>query len=628
MNFFQSQDNARSNTKKLVLLFALAVICLIVLTNVFLVAIFTYLEGSVLTMQSFTERFDWNTFLVVGAGVAIVVFISSLYKVMALSGGGGKIMSYMDAEIIIQGSGDNDKQKVLNVVEEMAIASGTPVPQVYLLNEPGINAFAAGLTARDAAIGVTRGAIENLTRDQLQGVIAHEFSHILNGDMRLNIRLIGILYGIMVIGLIGEFFLYSGSHRSNSKNNNMLIGLGLMVIGYAGTFFGNWIKAAVSRQREFLADASAVQFTRNPEGIAGALIKIGGYAEGSQLKNPHGSEISHALFSEGVTVYFKSILATHPPLATRIKRILPGWDGKFIDSNYRTRSKVTKTNDQHEAVSGFSQNAAFLGDEFVNRVGQPTTENIQQAKKIIHDLPYDLYQSAHEPHGARAVIYFLLLDKDPAIRQEQLRYCFEHADDGVYSELKNFVAQVKELDIKYRLAIIDIALPALRQLSNRQEQLFLKIFIALIKMDSKISVFEWAVQKIVFTELAANFIRLKIKDIRYLSLQKLKNECSIVISFLIYLDANRTIKPEEVFLKVKSGLNLDIKLVSKNNVDLKKIDNAVDKLKRLKPLIKPQLLKACALAITGDNKVTPAQIELYRAISSILDCPMPPLNDY
>ncbi|MFV1984061.1 MAG: M48 family metallopeptidase, partial [Thiohalomonadales bacterium] len=457
MNFFQSQDTARRNTKKLVLLFVLAVICLIILTNVFLVAIFTYLEGSVLTMQSFSERFDLDTFLVVGAGVTTVVFFASLYKVMSLSGGGSKIMSYMNADIIIQGSGDSNKQKILNVVEEMAIASGTPVPQVYLLNEPGINAFAAGLSTRDAAIGVTRGAIENLTRDQLQGVIAHEFSHILNGDMRLNIRLIGILYGIMIIGLIGEFFLYSSSHRSNSKNNNMLIGLGLIVIGYAGTFFGNWIKAAVSRQREFLADASAVQFTRNPDGIAGALIKIGGFSAGSQLKNPQGSEISHALFSEGVTVYFKSILATHPPLATRIKRILPAWDGVFVSSQFADDLKFTDENSsvQSPSKSGFVTNATvasatITGDDLLNLVGQPTPKNLQQAQKLIHDLPQDLYQNAHEPHGARAVVYFLLLHDDKEIRQKQLQYCYENADDGVYFELEKFVNKVTVLDIKYR----------------------------------------------------------------------------------------------------------------------------------------------------------------------------------
>jgi len=643
MNFFQSQDKARTNTKKLVLLFALAVISLILLTNVFLVAIFTYLEGSVLTMQSFSERFNWDTFLLVGAGITTVIIITSLYKIISLSGGGSKVMSYMNAELVIHDTGDAGKQKILNVVEEMAIASGTPVPPVYLLDEPGINAFAAGLSIRDAAIGITRGAINNLTRDQLQGVIAHEFSHILNGDMRLNLRLIGILHGIMIIGLIGRFFMYSGSHRSNSKNNNMLIGLGLMVIGYAGTFFGNWIKAAVSRQREYLADASAVQFTRNPDGIAGALIKIGGYDYGSQLQNPQGSEISHALFSEGVTVYFKSLFATHPPLAVRIKKILPDWNGEF-DLSDTVKHDAKFTNDSsNEELGNHAQYAPFSGDaggvvissllteEIINSVGQTKYENLQQAQKLILDLPPALYQSTHEPHGARAVMYFLLLNKDADIRQKQLQYCSEHTDAGVYPELQKFESSIAEINTKYRLAIIDIALPALRQLSVQQVSQFKKNFIALARMDSKISLFEWAIQKIIFTALDINNKRQKLGHKQYSSLQQLKDECSIVLSVLIHTDADTgtySVSVDTVFSKVTSSLECDIRLLARSEIDLRKLEVAIEKLKHLKPLIKPQFLKACVLAINTDNKITARQLELFRAFSDILDCPMPLLENY
>jgi Zn-dependent protease with chaperone function len=229
---------------------------------------------------------------------------------------------------------------LLNVVEEMALASGTPTPPVYLMDrEDGINAFAAGFSPNDAVIGVTRGTATRLDRDELQGVIAHEFSHILNGDMRLNLRLMGLLHGILIIGMLGYFilrmsFFSQGRRRSRDGKDGVpivVIGAGLAVIGFAGTFFGNLIKAAVSRQREFLADASAVQFTRHPDGIAGALKKIGGFAQGSSIENPNAPIASHMFFGRA-TSGFNAMFATHPPLAERIRRVDPSWDGEFPEN--------------------------------------------------------------------------------------------------------------------------------------------------------------------------------------------------------------------------------------------------------------------------------------------------------
>src|SRR5690606_23091198 len=266
---------------------------------------------------------------------------------------------------------------LLNVVEEMAIASGTPVPPVYLMEESAINAFAAGFAPGDAVIGITRGAIETLSRDELQGVIAHEFSHILHGDMRLNIRLIGILHGIMVLGIMGYYLLRStglSSRRNNNGANLALLGIGLIVIGYAGTFFGNLIKAAVSRQREFLADASAVQYTRNPAGIADALKRIGG-GQGSVMENPRTAEISHALFSNGLTFSLTSIFATHPPLEARIRRIQPDWDGSYelpppeqaTDSAQTMQTKATL----HSGGAMGALTTLAMMDALLARAGEP-----------------------------------------------------------------------------------------------------------------------------------------------------------------------------------------------------------------------------------------------------------------
>ena len=329
MNFFKSQDIARKKTSQLIILFALAVISLVILTNILVMVLFGYVRSNTLSTAILKHQFDWNTFLMVGAAVASLIFFGSLFKVMSLSSGGARVAEMMDAELIVEDSGDANKQKILNVVEEMAIASGTPVPPVYLLNEDGINAFAAGYKASDAVIGITRGAIEKLSRDQLQGVIAHEFSHIFNGDMKLNIRLIGILHGITIIGTIGYYLLRSSSRSSHrrSKDNNgggiVFLGLGLMVIGYAGTFFGNLIKSAVSRQREFLADASAGQFTRKPSGLPVALKKIGALAAGSLIEHSRAAAVSDKFFDNGTQARLVGAFSTHPPLVDSLSTLEP-----------------------------------------------------------------------------------------------------------------------------------------------------------------------------------------------------------------------------------------------------------------------------------------------------------------
>ena len=332
MNFFESQDAAKRNTSRLILLFALAVISLIIVTNLLVMLVFGF-ANTELTSVGVNESLglDWEMFLMVGAAVAAIVLIGSLYKIGTLSGGGARIAEMMNGKLLVAGSEDLRERQVLNVVEEMAIASGTPVPPVYLMEEEGINAFAAGYSPSDAVIGITRGAINTLNRDQLQGVIAHEFSHILHGDMRINIRLIGVLHGIMILGIIGHHLIRGGVYGRRSKDSGgiVFLGLGLMVIGFVGTFFGNLIKAAVSRQREFLADASAVQYTRNPEGIGGALMQISQHSNRSYLDNPNSEEISHSLFEEARVSPLSRLYATHPPLEQRIAAVLPGWDGNY-----------------------------------------------------------------------------------------------------------------------------------------------------------------------------------------------------------------------------------------------------------------------------------------------------------
>jgi Zn-dependent protease with chaperone function len=338
-DFFARQDAARRRTSRLVVLFALAVLAIVVSIHLLLGLALGYLAA-----DPRSGAIDWRLLGDPGllaislGGTLLVVGGGSFFKTMQLRGGGRVVAEELGGRLLNPDTTVPEEQQLLNVVEEMAIASGTPVPPVYLLDrEEGINAFAAGFTAGDAVVGVTRGTAQRLTRDELQGVIAHEFSHIVNGDMRLNIRLIGLLHGILIVGILGYYLLrmafYSGGvRRRSSKDNNPLpivaLGAGLMAVGFFGTLFGNMIKAAVSRQREFLADAAAVQFTRLPAGIAGALKKIGGLSAGSGLQHPNAPEASHLFFGRA-TSGLSGLFSTHPPLGERIRRIEPGWDGTF-----------------------------------------------------------------------------------------------------------------------------------------------------------------------------------------------------------------------------------------------------------------------------------------------------------
>ena len=633
MNFFKRQDQARQSTTKLVLMFSLAVLSLVVLTNLLAMFALGYVDAQQITAENFQQQFDWQTFLLIGSGVLVTILFGSLYKISSLSSGGAKVAEMMDAELIVDGSGDVSKQKILNIVEEMAIASGSPVPPVYMLHEDSINAFAAGTSPSNAVIGVTRGTIEKLSRDELQGVIAHEFSHILNGDMRLNIRLIGILHGILILGIIGYYLLHIGGRSRSSRNSGgvMFLALGLVVIGYGGTFFGNMIKASVNRQREYLADASAVQFTRNPSGIAGALKRIGRDSIGSTLENPGVAEISHALFGEGIKHSFTSLFATHPPLEKRILSIEPNWDGKFDSPTIRgtstDKSSPSRDDKVKKAVGLMAGAAAVMDSEaFIDRVGMLNASQIEYAQQILRELPTEIKQAAHDPYAVRALIYFIVLDKDTDMRQQQLQFLAAAADDGVYEETIKLIDKFPELEVVHRLPLLDIALSTFRQLSKKQYLLFKKNLNALVAMDDKIQLFEWTLQRILFHHLDVIFEQKPALASEFLSLEQTQQACAVVISLLVYAEKQQGISQEAVFAAAREKLDdLNISLLPATEVNLKNVEESLGQLARLAPLQKPLLLKACAKAIVADQQVSATEIELFRAIADLIDCPMPPL---
>jgi hypothetical protein len=482
-------------------------------------------------------------------------------------------------------------------------------------------------------IGVTQGTIEQLSRDQLQGVIAHEFSHIFNGDMRLNIRLMGILHGILILGMIGYYILrfgaYGGHRSSNNKNGGgiLALGIGLMVIGFAGTFFGGLIKAAVSRQREYLADASAVQFTRNPDGIAGALKRIGGAEFGSKVENPGAPEVSHAFFAEGISGFMSSLSATHPPLKKRILAIDPHWDGDFDyedlveDLSEEAEPKESKSRDKMAAVVA---GAAVLSA--IDQIGNPNQETIDYARTLLTELPTTIKETAREPFGARAVIYSLLLDDESEIRAKQIQQLKNHADPDVYALTLKLMMQIHELDARFNLVLIDIAIPALKQLSLSQYKTFKNNLDVLIEMDGRVDLMEWSLQKILLNHLDGHFFKLKHEKPRYAHPKQVKKEIEMMLSVMAYAGHRKQDEAEQAFQAAAKTLELkNLKLLSHKNISVDGLDKALKKLAKLKPLMKPRILKACAASVVHDQQVLPVEVELLRAFSDVLDCPMPPV---
>jgi Zn-dependent protease with chaperone function len=640
MDFFTAQDQARKSTTLLVFYFILAVICLILLTNLLITGVIIWMGMSsydLLTVERIKSAFEWRTFAMVGGGVTVVVLVGSLYKMAQLNSSGGKVVAEsLGGKLVSQNSQEPLQRKLLNVVEEMAIAAGTPVPPVYILqDEEGINAFAAGFSPSDAVIGVTQGCIEQLSRDQLQGVIAHEFSHILNGDMRLNIRLMGVLHGILIIGIIGYYILRSmgrSRHRGSSRSRGngaavqLVLGGGLMAIGYVGTLFGNLIKASVSRQREYLADASAVQFTRNPDGIAGALKRIGGYKAHAYVASSAASESSHLFFSTAVSSFFGSMFATHPPLESRIRTIQPRWDGKFdkrvIESDETPEVETSPRDKAAKSVAAVAVAAEAM--QALNTVGQIDDVHIDHARRLLDGVPSAIQAAVREPYSARVVIYLLLISPAKEVRKEQLTHLHQHGDEGVYQLTLKLLPIIEKLDVSVRLPLIDLAIASLRQLSNRQYQLFKQNIDALIKADNRVQLFEWSLQRILFHHLDASFNKPSSPSGKFRSLSLLKKESELLFSLLAYAEQGEI--AEEAFEAARRVMQRDdLLLLAKSDLNLTKLNNAIDRLAQLKPLAKPQLLKACIAVVTADGKVTAKEAELIRAFAAVLDCPMPPM---
>jgi hypothetical protein len=458
-------------------------------------------------------------------------------------------------------------------------------------------------------------------------VIAHEFSHILNGDMRLNIRLMGVIHGILIIGIIGYFLLRSSmwsgaSHRRGGRDNSgaalLAVGLGLMVVGFLGTFFGNLIKASVSRQREFLADSSAVQFTRNPGGIAGALKKIGGFESGSRIDNPNAPEVSHMFFGRGIASGINALFSTHPPLAERIRRL----DPSFAADSSRARAAGPPT--AEAAVSGLVGEAA--AGAAIDQIGRATPAHLDYAAHLIASLPSAIAESARETYGARAVIYALLIDRDAEARRIQLERLASHADPAVRDETLKLLPVVQGVEARVRLPLIDMLIPALRELSPPQYEAFKANVAELIGADRKIDLFEWTLQRILMHHLEPEFEKVRAPRAKYGSLKRVAPHCAVVLSTLAHSGARSAETAERAFERGTGELELpELGFLTADRCGLAQLDAAFNVLNELAPRQKRRLLHACAVTAGADREVTVMEAELFRATADSLGCPVPPL---
>ncbi|MCY2941006.1 MAG: M48 family metallopeptidase [Planctomycetota bacterium] len=610
MRFFEHQEKARNHTFRLLVLFGLGVFALIFSIDGILLLGLGYSDS-----PGGLDSANWGKILatyfpalaLVAAFIGFVIGSASLYRLSQLSSGGGASVAESLGGRLLQPETRNPvEQKILNIVEEMAIASGMPVPRVYLMDEDGINAFAAGWSPNDAVIGVTRGCVKALSRDELQGVIAHEFSHILNGDMKLNIRLMGILYGIFFLSILGEILIRSISYSSNDKKNDgkgaiLMIGFVLFILGWVGWFFGRLIQAAVSRQREFLADASAVQFTRNPEGIGGALRKIAGWNQGSIIRNPHATEASHLFFGNGISG-FSALFATHPPLEERIHRI----EGIYFQPP-ENAPETTST----EPTEDISFSAAQLS----NLAGTMRMPAKNAAPPVPILIPIE--NQCKDPAGALAVLYSMLLPSDNPARinaRDQLINKLDPAIAQALFEVEPLVLQINKLQL---FTLLSKALPSLKMLGKEQSIDAIKICQALISADGKIDFFEFCLWRLAKTGLE------KFRQVKGPG-AALGIAASTVFSFFAKLsDA-----PAPAYQKAiqAAGIHGLLANIETKTDDFKMLDKVFDFLAQANSEIKHKVLDGCIAAILHDGKITQDEGVLLRAFCLSMEIPLPPLG--
>ena len=642
MNFFERQRQVRRLSIQLVLLFAVAVIGIVITVDLAAVLVFNGLSREPAELAGMV--------LVVSLLTMSAIGLAALVRTVALRGGGGRVARELGGVLVPQDTTDPQLRRLRNVVEEIAIASGTPVPEVYVLpNEPGINAFAAGWSPSDAAIAVTQGALDRLNRAELQGVIAHEFSHVVNGDMRLNIRLMGLLYGILFLAVIGRtlahFGAFTGGGRSrggrsggNAGAGVALIGLALVAAGFIGVLVGRLIQAAVSRQREYLADASAVQFTRQPSGLAGALKKIAGLQAGSRMTSPKSEEVGHMLF--GPSRAFSSLFSTHPPILERIKILEPSFDPRELEQLARDWAASPPSGLAEDVALGLVEAAPAApaatplptpgtpapvdARNVIQRIATPPQEAFAKAEALIHEIPDDVLNRARSRQAVVALVLGLLHSDDPEVRRVQhgvlaARYGTQLADAAWHEA--NELANLHPL---LRLPLAQLALPALRQRSVAEQNVVLDQIFALIRADGRISVYEYCLSRLVYAELQESLHPAAqwLPDRHHLA------DCYGAVTTLLAVLAHAGTPDADAARRAfLAGMGLAFPGHEPRYAPpadgVLALEQVWPQLVHLVPEDKERLVQAAVAVISHDKVTTVAELELLRTVCALLHCPFP-----
>lgn len=640
MNFFEHSDRAKKNSIFLIIALMVSTICIIFVILYVMSFIYVsffereYISASPLAILKLVP----DNILFFGAlSILTIILLGSVVKVFELSKGGAVVAQSIGGKPLMRQNAKTYQEiMLLNIVDEISIASGIPSPLVYVTNDESINAFAAGHTYENAVVGVTSGAINKLNREELQGVIAHEFSHIFNGDMKLNIRTTGVLNGILLISLFGIYVLKSTKYVKSGKNNGSVVlfivavGASLYILGSIGVFFGNMIKASINRQREYLADASAVRFTRNPNSIASALKKIGAY--GSVLNSPSASEFSHMYFSNGI----KSLFSTHPPLKDRIKRVDPAWDGDYKSF---IRTSTLKNKSKNENISSSEQKkrkekmitsltTAVILDK-LNHIGDLSDIQIEKARHDLSQIPISIKELFYNPLETSFIIFSLLMKTMGISTQNSL---IDDISDKYNNSLN--LKQIKQtflivkneadkLDKEQYLHVINLSISALRQMSLEQYKLFRDTVNFIINSNNQISWFEWNLKYLIIHPLDISFNLSKIPSEIHSSLASIKFEIEILLSSLTYAEYKDNAKAKEAFEKVNSKIDgINLKYFNKESITNTLLENSLREMERARPALRRKIFEIAMICVLEDDKISTKELQSIHALANVLRLPI------
>ncbi|GAB3728847.1 M48 family metallopeptidase [Silanimonas algicola] len=626
MNLFERQEAVRRRSRKLFLLFGLAVLAIVAAVNVVVWASLAFLgAASVTATGSIIAMTTVATLLLIGG--------ASLYRTMTLRKGGGAVAMALGGTPVPVDTHDPGLRRLLNVVEEMAIASGSALPQVFVLeDEPRINAFAAGFGGPDAAIAVTRGALDRLNRQELQGVVAHEIGHILNADIRLNLRLVGLLFGITMLGVVGRFLVSTRNRGGNREAGGLIpVGIALMALGATGLWFARLIKAGISRQREYLADASALQYTRDPDGLVGAFLKIAGVPGQGRMVAPEAEEISHMLFEDGVG--FSGWMATHPPLLDRIRAIRPGFKPERFNEAVSRQQLAPPSGIDEDHAKAVAETPSLPPEATAMRVspaavagslGEWRPDDVQRAKAVIAAIPGVLDRAARDRDEAMPLLFGLLFSAEAAVQQKQRFELKARMGDRMTGQSADYAERVHGLHAALRLPLAMFALATLKRRSKADVAAIADVCTALSHADGRITLLEYGLAQVLHAELQAaadparrwRQPRVKLADVE-----------SDVVQLLAVLAHAGHAQPAEAQRAFMAGMAHVLPQSSARYVPpahgVAVLDEAWPRLDALLPKAKLMLVEALVATAAHDGRMTIAEAELLRIVCAILHAPLP-----